>query len=98
MTLYLYHNCLIIYRYMHVLVQAPLFLILVKPMDNTCVCTDIALVQHTTVLRSKRVDFFLTLHAHLFLPIMNRNITFSSSISVQSVKQRPLRNRSYDEL
>ena len=35
-----------------------------------------------------RVYFFLTLHAHLFLPLMNRNITFSSSISVQSVKDR----------
>ena len=47
MTLYMYHNCLIIYRYMYVLVQAPLFLKLVKLVDDTCVCTDIALVQHT---------------------------------------------------
>ena len=45
-------------------------------------------------LHSKRVDIFLTLHA----PIMNRNITFNSSISVQNVKQRLLRNKSYDEL
>ena len=36
--------------------------------------------------------FFLSLHAHLFLPIMNRNNTFSSSIGVQSIKQRRLRN------
>ena len=47
MTSYMYHNCLIIYRYMHVLVQALLFLKLGKPVDDTCACTDIALVQHT---------------------------------------------------
>ena len=33
----------------------------------------------STVLHSKRVDFF---------SMMNRNITFSNSISVQSVKDR----------
>ena len=40
-----------------------------------------------TVLHSNRVDFFfLTLHAHLFWPTMNRNGDFSCSISKQSIK------------
>ena len=56
------------------------------------------LSDYSTVLHSKRVYFFLTLHAYLFLPTMNRNITFSSGISVQNVKQRPLHNRRYDKL
>ena len=43
----MYHNCLVIYRYIHALVQAPLFFKLVKPVDDPRICTDIALAQHT---------------------------------------------------
>ena len=49
-----------------------------------------------TVLLSKRVHFFLTLHAHLFWPIMNRNSDFSCSGSVQRSKERPFHDRRHD--
>ena len=56
---------------------------------------DITTIIYSATQQSSR--FFLTLNAHLFLPIMNKkNITFSSSISVQSVKDRSV--TSYDKL
>ena len=50
----------------------------------------------TTVLHSKRVNFISNFACTLIFT--HNESLFSSSISVQSIKQRPLCNRSYDEL
>ena len=42
-----------------------------------CVIKDPTILPRATVLHSKRVDFFLTLHVDLFWSIINRNSDFS---------------------